>query len=334
VSTPVLPSGPPAARPAATHLPTGAGVGRAEVDLTDPASVVLDLSDVDVRDLAHQLAAAHGRDAAPFGTYLLDPGEPAAALARRLECEVFGEVFGNTAALLSAEYEPYEATTRFVCVLDHRRGRAVGAVRLILPAGGPPPWPSSTGAKSLDDLARVWGVPPEQATLADGRPVDPLRTWDIATLAVADGYRRGLVSLALYQACCATASRAGAASFVTIVDVAVLRLLQARLGRPFSPVPGAAARRYLDSPASVPCTCDLREWPRRLAQRDPLLHETLFSGQGLEPAVSRPDWEDLPASWWAVAGPQLAPNAARCRERPAALSTSGTRCAPTGRQNT
>lgn len=283
----------------------------------------LDLAGVEARALAEDLAAAQGRAATPFGTYLLSPGEPAAELARQVERAVFGEVFGNRPALLAAEYAPYEATTAFVCVLDHRRARPVGAMRLILPGAGPAR--SGTGAarsKSLDDLASRWGVRPEEVTTAGGAPLDLGRTWDLATVAVAPGYHQGVVSLALHQACCTTATRLGAASFVTVLDVAVLRRLQVRLGRPFAPVEGAHPRPHLGSPASVPCTTELGAWAARLARRDPVLHEALFLGRGLEAVVSPPDWDAPPAPWLAAAGAQAVPVAARDEVRPTALSSS------------
>ncbi|MPY93034.1 MAG: hypothetical protein GEV08_08200 [Acidimicrobiia bacterium] len=322
-------------------------------DLLMP-DVLIDLTLLEVKDLADATATRQGRKDTPFGTYLFAGWDPGAELARHVERQVFGEVFGNSPSLLAAEYGPYEGASLFACVLDHRRRLPVGGIRLVLPddadaderaharvaadaatLGTAPPAPAAHGAcglKSLDDLARVWGRTPEDLGGEEGRALEPARAWDIATLAVAPEYRRGLVSLALYQACCTAARRSGAAWFVTILDVVVLRQLQARLGHPFAPVPRTSPLRYLDSPASVPCTSDLEDWERRLAERDPVLHETLFEGCGLEPAISHPDWAGVPHLVAQVRDRRRQGRLGAQRPGPLAVSTSGTRSGLTGGQ--
>ncbi len=254
-------------RPSAPHI------------VEQPAQTMVDLRLDDIQELAHVTADAAGRSGTPFGTYLFRPTDPGADLARHVEGGVFDEVFGYSPHTTNAEYGPYERSTVFVCVLDHRRSLPVGAIRLVLP-GGP-------GFKSLDDTARSWGHHVD--TTASGIDVasDPL--WDIATLSVAPGYRTGLISSALYQSTCTLAQRCGVRWFVTVIDVAVLRLLQRTLRRPFTPFPGFEPRDCVGS-ISLPCFSDVPAWAARLAHHDPTLHETIFGGVGLESAVSHPDW--------------------------------------------
>jgi hypothetical protein len=239
------------------------------------------------RALARALAEREARPAAPFGLYLLWPEDPAADLARHVEATVFAQTFGNGAELMAREYGPYEDASVFCCVLDHRRSLPAGALRLILP--GP------AGLKSLVDIAPTWAPSAAEVVEATDHVFDPGRTWDVATLAVADGYRDGLVSQALYQAACVSAWRQRVRTLVTILDLRVLRLVQTRLGRPFQRYPGLGAARYLDSPASLPVWCDVEAWRARLAASDEVLHEVIFEGRGLEAAVSPPD--DWDAFW-------------------------------------
>lgn len=265
-----------------------------------------------LRPLGRELAARAARPHAPFGLYLLAAGDPAAELARHVEAEVFDEAFGNSRELLAEEYGPYERTSAFCCVLDHRRALPVGALRLILP--GP------AGLKSLVDLERGWGCPPDELAARTGFAFEPARTWDIATLAVAPGYRDGLVSQALYQGACTSARRRGVSALVTILDVRVLRLVQSRLARPFRRYEGVAAAGYLDSPASLPVWSDFEGWRRRVEVADPVLHEVVFQGGGLAAAVSAPDWGDL---WSRSAAPWGGGDAAGAVGQPEHVGVAG-----------
>jgi len=78
---------------------------------------------------------------------------------------------------------------------------------------------------------------------------------------------------------------------VTILDVAVLRLLQFQLRRIFTPYDGVEATYYEGSP-SLPVWSDLVAYRQRLQARHPDLYETMFEGRNLEAAVSCPDWND------------------------------------------
>jgi hypothetical protein len=228
---------------------------------------------------------------APFGTYVFASGDPAAFLARYLEHEVFGEVFGNSKDLLAAEYDPYEAASVFVIVVDHRRRVAAGVLRIVVA--------SPAGLKSLNDIGRLWGQDADVLVRTTG--LDPSRCviWDVATLAVGRDYRRattrGLVSLALWQAVGVMASRAAVELLVAIIDVPVYRLLQAKLQQIFSTFDGVGPLRYLDSPASLPVWSRPEHVQARLADTDPTLHRLLVEGRGLEAAVTPPDWDEATA---------------------------------------
>jgi len=243
--------------------------------------------------LSRDLMARTDRRRSPFGLYLFRSDEPAAELARHVEAEVFDEAFGNTRDLMADEYGPYEGASVFCCVLDHRRGLPVGALRLILP--GP------AGLKSLVDVEQGWDRPAARLLAATGLDFEAGRTWDIATLAVAPGYRDGLVSQALYQGACTSARRRHVSALVTILDVRVLRLVQSRLARPFRRYEGVGSAEYLDSPASLPVWSDFESWRGRVLHEDPVLHDVVFEGRGLEAAVSAPDWD---AFWADGAQPQ------------------------------
>ena len=246
---------------------------------------------LDRRALVDGLVGAVAPKAA-FGTYVVASAHPAAALGRHLEKEVFGDVFGNSEELLAAEYDPYEASSLFIVVVDHRRRAAAGVMRLVLP--------SPAGLKSLEDVRRIWGFDPDGLVRSTGFDPRSSLIWDLATLAVGRDYRgagaKGLVSLALWQAVGVMAHRVGVDLLVAIIDVPVYRLLQLKLGRAFAPFEDAPARPYLDSPASLPVWCPFARWSARIGEDDPVMHALMIDGTGLESAIAPPDWEAAAAT--------------------------------------
>jgi hypothetical protein len=241
---------------------------------------------VDLQELAAEVIEREGRSSTPFGLYVIASTDPAAELGRSVERAVFGEFFDETPELLAEEYDRYEPASVFLVVIDHLRRLPVGVLRIILP--------SPHGFKTLDDLERVWEVSAEDAIARTGVTFDPERCWDLATLAVMPDYRRsstgGLISMALMQAIVALAHHNDIPLGVTVFDVVVFDLVQATCGRSWTAIPGLEPRRYLGSPLSVACFCDVPAMRARLELTDPDLFELLFLGKGLEAAVSGPGW--------------------------------------------
>ena len=189
----------------------------APLDLTSPADL-----DLDREALITDLLARGRRSDTPFGLYVLPSADPAAELARAVERDVFFEYFGNTPEMLAAEYDPYDAASVHLCVIDHLRGRAAGAMRLILP--------SSAGLKTTVDLEAAWDQPVPDVLARTGLELPPGRVWDIATIAVSPDYRgastNGLISLALYQGVIQLARHRDVRWVLAILDLVVLDLIQ------------------------------------------------------------------------------------------------------------
>jgi hypothetical protein len=194
--------------------------------------------------------------------------------ARDVEARVFLEAFGNTPDTMAEEYGRYADRSRFVTVLDERTGRAVGAARLILPD-------DAGELKTLTDVAAgPWQlcVPDSLAAAGlSGRPV-----WDVATLAVDAGHRRGSagteVVLALIHGLFRYTYDSGVPGAVTVLDDHVLRLAQG-MGVPWIPMPGATSQPYLGSPASTPCTLSLGAYAAAVRERRPDLAPALVDGR-------------------------------------------------------
>ncbi len=245
--------------------------------------------------VAADLIAREGRGDTPFGLYALAAQDPAAELGRAVEREVFYEYFGNTPELLADEYDPFEAASLFLVVVDHLRRRPAGVMRILVPTEA-----GFAGFKSVLDLERAWGEPWTDVLDRTPTTFDPARTWDVATLAVTGDYRgaasAGLVSLALYQGLSVLALRLGIDHVVAIMDLVVLDLAQNGFHRAWNGFPGLAPKRYLDSPSSLPVYCDVREYEPRLSLIDPAMHAMLFEGTGLETAVSIPAWHEVEAA--------------------------------------
>jgi len=233
----------------------------------------------DLRRLARRVAAPGAT--APLGVYLFRSADPGAELARHVERVVFLETFGNTAELLAKEYGPYEDSSIFFCVIDHRRMVPAGTMRVLLP--------SKAGFKSSDDVEPLWGEPLRDMATRTGLDIDLARTWDIATLAVAPDYRgkatMGLVSMGLYQALALATPPCGIEWLVAILDVPVFRMIRWKLRMPMAGFKDVPAQPYLGSPASMPVWCNVSDTERRIAASDPALHALYFKGVGLEPAV-------------------------------------------------
>ncbi len=62
--------------------------------------------------------------------------------------------------MLAAEYEPYESSSIFLCVIDQKRLVPAGVSRAIVP--------STAGFKSLHDIPRVWGADADDLIAAFG----------------------------------------------------------------------------------------------------------------------------------------------------------------------
>ncbi|HLI15567.1 MAG TPA: hypothetical protein VKV23_05900 [Acidimicrobiales bacterium] len=232
----------------------------------------------------------------PFGLYLARHDDPLSQFARYVEQRVFYETFGDSPELLAAEYGPYEASSIFFFVLDHRRGLPVGMTRIIVP--------SEAGLKTANDLEPWWGVSYRTTCERSGIPCLPEATWDVATLAVTPEYRGsltvGLVSAALYQSLSMTALRCRCEWYLAILHASVLRMLQWRMRRPFAYFAGIEAQSYLGSSQSLPVYGHLPTWHARLAAEDPHLHSMMCEGRGLEAEVRAPDWDEAAASVEAI----------------------------------
>ncbi len=242
-----------------------------------------ELYDAELRRLTEHVIP-HGA-VEPFGAYLFRVDEPGAELGRYLERTVFMEAFGNSPQLLADEYDRYEASSVFICVVDQMRRLPAGVMRVLLP--------SPAGFKSFDDIEAVWGEPASEVIERTGLALDPDRTWDIATLAVGGDYRgkatTGLVTMGLYQTLTLAARNCGIEWFVAILDMPVFRMIRWKLHMAFAGYKGVAAMPYLGSPASMPAWCDVNESERRLKAKDPDLHAILVEGTGLEPALRSVD---------------------------------------------
>jgi hypothetical protein len=223
----------------------------------------------------------------PMGAYLFSSADPAAELGRRLERTVFLEAFGNTPDLLEAEYDPYEPASIFFVVVDHRRRRPAGTMRIIVPSFGGPPF------KTLADIPGIWEDSAEALYGRRGYTLPPAATWDIATLAVDAGYRGnaavGLVSMGLYQSVIRTALACRVDYLIAILDDPVYRMAKWKFHHPFVSV--AEERPYLGSDASHPVAMDIATWADRLVTTDPVLRDLLCEGRGLEPALRPLDVE-------------------------------------------
>ena len=238
----------------------------------------------DLVEIAGDLITREGRGQTPFGLYVLGSQEPAAELARSVERDVFLDYFGNSPELLAHEYDRFEPSSFFLCVVDHLRRVPAGVIRIIVN--------SPVGLKSLQDIEHGWDVSADDLCERTGIEMDLDQVWDVATLAVASDYRgaatNGLITTALYQGMGWIFSADRIRWMIAILDVVVLDLVQGAVQRPFQNFDGIEPRRYLDSPSSLPVWADADEYLPRLKMLDPSVYELVVEGRGMEDVVSLP----------------------------------------------
>lgn len=247
----------------------------------------VDLVQAELRELARPVVEAAGDPPEPFGVYLFPAGAPEARLARSVEDAVFAEWFGNTPELITEEYGPYDESTYFITVLDHRRHLPAGMIRVTVP--------SERGLKTLADIEDVWNRPLDPTLARTGLDWDPSQVWDVATMAVQADYRGkatdGMISLAMYQAVVRSFRTGGARWFVCVLDLHVAQLMQDLTSQPFWTFDGVEPIEYLDSPASNAFWCDFHEYGPRLAEADPFMYGVLFDGVGIESVVREANYD-------------------------------------------
>jgi hypothetical protein len=241
------------------------------------------MSNLEIKDLI--AASIDTSVPEPFGTYFFAADDPGAEIARQLERDVFLDAFGNTPAMLDAEYNQYELTSVFLCVIDHRRRVCAGMMRVILPLPGGP------GLKSLNDVEPGWGESAEALLARSKFDLDPASTWDIATLAVDRDYRTGIalgmMHIGLYQALARLAKNFDIKWFVAILDYAVYRLIRLQLRRAF--IAFGEERPYLGSARSVPACCPVEIAEKEVRDSDPILHELIYVGSTIKDALRQLD---------------------------------------------
>ncbi|MGZ6929693.1 MAG: hypothetical protein ACXVK4_04100 [Acidimicrobiia bacterium] len=249
----------------------------------------VDLVQAELRELASTLVDATGDPTETFGVYFLDPDADAAALPRHVEHVVFDEWFGNSPELLAAEYGPYEASTIFITVIDHRRRLPAGMGRVILP--------SELGFKTLHDIEARWGEPLGGVLERTGRDWDITRIWDFATIAVMPEYRGkatdGLIMLSMLQTGSQGLIMTGGRFMICVLDVNVWQYFNATMYDAFEPYPDVAPIEYLDSPASIPTFVDFDRYGPYLLEQDQPTHQMLLEDAGIAPVVRAPEWAPL-----------------------------------------
>lgn len=217
-----------------------------------------------------------------LGVYAFSSDDPAADLARHVEAEVLFEAFGNTPELLHEEYDRYESRSFFLCVLDHRRRRPAGVIRIIIP------YRDGSGSKTYDDIERMWGQP-HSALRCEGRPFPAGSSWDMATLAVSPEYRgaatAGVTALALYQSMLRASVRCGVTWGAALLDAVVHRMIEWRFDSPFQIFDGLEGKHYLGSALSLPVYSDAARWREGLKVSNPTMYDLIFEGVGLGPAL-------------------------------------------------
>lgn len=216
--------------------------------------------------------------AAPL-RFVFDPRGEELEAALRCEADVFMHAYGNTPDEFDHEYGPYKDSTGFMAVMED--GEAVAAARFI----GPGP----AGLKTLNDVSRPpWEVDGVRSARSAG--VDPLRTWDIATIAVRRGAGRGgLCASAIYHGLIRGAA-ANDIDFVVMIMDSHARDLLTSLGMQTQVLPGTKTGEYLGSTSSTPLWAHISRGLEQQRLDSPDAHRLVTQGIGLDGIAMPTDW--------------------------------------------
>lgn len=238
----------------------------------------------DVRGLTELLVCLEDRPdrhETPFGLYVIDGDSVFADLGRFTELNVFFEYFGNDAALMSAEYDPFDSASRHLVVVDHERLVPAGSTRVI--------HHSYMGFKSLIDMSQrpEWDISVSQIEQFHEITLSPESTLDQATIAVMPDYRGGgSVSSALFHALYWYSLRHNIQNVIGIGDVNFIEMCWA-LDTPCKVICDLPPLAYLDSPLSRPLTINVDEMRSAVRGADTPMAKIL-RGAGVVGAVSLP----------------------------------------------
>lgn len=262
-----------------------------------------EVAESEERALLHQLQIAkHPLPDTAYGVHILRADDPAAKLARSLECKVFSEFSFDEpiTKIMREEYTSYDEHCFFLITVNWRLPKVVGVMRIVYPRPGRTGFAALREHKSLYDLENPhepWHLDLEKI-IPETRLHDMLttKTWDVATLAVHPDYRRKnnaniAISFSLYHELYVLSRLNKVEYWVAILDEAVFELLQ-KMGRPFHLYIGVEPKFYVGA-VSIPVYCHIKRAARRLRWRNYLLYRQLSKGHMLRKTAYFEEATDL-----------------------------------------
>lgn len=233
------------------------------------------LNDTEVAELSRLLLSERPTNLSDrFVAYEFSGTDPYSNLGRAIESKVFDDTFGNNVDDMQREYGPYETASSFFVVMDQKKQKPVGALRIIRN--------SEAGLKTLNDIAgEPLNIPTEK--FKQFHQVEDLDAcWDVGTVAVLPEFRTNELKSALskhpqpnimlYRSLYAKARYEGIDHFVSIIDSKAQRGLKL-LGVPFVPVNDSEPFSYLDSASSTALYGYVPEFYDRMDKRFATIQE-------------------------------------------------------------
>ncbi len=228
------------------------------------------------QSLTQQLISRVDRNDADkaFGLYFISSSSDFAPLPRFVERSVFLRSFGNDDEEMDREYGPYESSSFFITVVDHRRAEPVGVIRVIEN--------SEAGLKTLTDIEREprWGTTIQEFLDRHCAGDDLSKVLDVATLGVRRKWsatRAGsMVGVALYGGLFRSVLATRANRVVAAIDESVANLLRS-VDLPVEPICDLPAIDYLGSAETKPYLIQF-DTVDQLLPRSPTLMGVLMGG--------------------------------------------------------
>jgi hypothetical protein len=247
---------------------------------------VTEVPEIEEHQLLHDLRQAkHPLPDTSYGVHIVKSHDPAAKLARALECKVFAEfTFDEPITKIMREgYSKYDDHCFFLIVVNWKHPKVVGVMRIVY--SHQEGFSGLHHLKSLHDIENPdepWGL--ELTEVLSASRLSGMvsgKTWDVATLAVHPNYRRKAnsslaISFSLYHELYVLSRLNRVDYWVAILDDKVLEQIQ-QLGRPFRHFHGVETKFYVGAP-STPVYCHIKTAARRLRWRNYLLYRQLAKG--------------------------------------------------------
>ena len=213
-----------------------------------------------------------------YALFRIDGKDPLADACRAVEARGFADELvedgrfpdpRGVASELYKHYARYDSRSTFLYLMDMGSGEAMGAVRVVEGA-----------LKTLDDLYAHWGRTAREAM--EAHDINPVTSWDIASLVVEEKWRRSDAGFILNNALSnILQENSDIESWTTVLVSKYFKMLTRFCGIPFRRILDLQDEKHMGE-LSVPAFLHTKDIPDHMRKTRPEEYKRLWLGEGLE----------------------------------------------------